>query len=128
MKNIYRATAVLELERFARDLMETQYRLISMTVEPGSPGLNEKERRRVQIACGKVSDACMSLASLVNDLSVEVLCGEGDGPRVLVSGPGVLVVRYKCPDCGVTGDAIMRGKALSGEERKPMCLACMEVE
>ncbi len=73
VENIHRAAAVLQLERFARQLMETQYQLIGMTVEPAR-GLDEAERRRVQIACGKVSDACMSLASLVNDLSVDVLC------------------------------------------------------
>lgn len=51
------------------------------------------------------------------------------GPVVVVSAPGVQIVKaWTCPDCGVTGDAMRRGKALPGEDNPVLCLACMEVE
>lgn len=56
-------------------------------------------------------------------------CALARGPVVLVAAPGVVVVRdYECPDCGVVGDAIQRGKRLPGEPAPVLCLACMEVE
>lgn len=73
LSRIYQSTAVLLLERYARELMETQYSLSEMTTVPGSPGLDERSRARVEMACRQVRHAMMTLAGLVNELSEDVL-------------------------------------------------------
>jgi hypothetical protein len=73
LARIHQSTAVLLLERYARELMETNNSLSEMTTEPGAPGLDERSRARVTIACRQVSAAAMTLAGLVNEMSEDVL-------------------------------------------------------